>query len=155
MIDFMGMFSNKALVQIFDKYLILKILLWGLLLSLIPLGEVVFLIYLARHMGTSFVPALAGSISFFGFFICYQELKSAGAKVMAKVTEGQYPEKEFAMFAGSFVCAVLFISIGFVTDLLAVFLLFPTLRSTVGSLFTRRSQNRLKELYEYLKLYQV
>ncbi|MFP4561892.1 MAG: FxsA family protein [Spirochaetia bacterium] len=149
------MFSNKALVQIFDRALILKLLLWGLLFSLIPLGEVVLLIYLAGRMGSFFIPALAGSISFLGFFICYQELKTAGSAVMAKVTEGQYPEKEFAMFAGSFVCALLFLSIGFVTDLLAIFLLFPSLRSVVGRLFTERSRNRLKELYEYLKLYQV
>ena len=149
------MFSNKALIQVFDKDLILKLLLWGLLLSLIPLGEVVLLIYLAGRMGTFLIPALAGSISFVGFFICYQELKSAGASVMAKVTEGQYPEKEFAMFAGSFVCALLFLSIGFLTDLLAIFLLFPSLRGAVGRLFTERSHNRLKELYEYLKLYQI
>lgn len=155
MIVFLSMFSNKILVQIFDKDFILKILLWALLLSLIPLGEVVLLIYLTRHLGSFLVPALAGSISFLGFFICYQELKSAGMLVMAKVTEGRYPEKEFAMFAGSFVCAMLFISIGFITDLLAIFLLFPSLRAAVGRLFTERSRNRLKELYEYLKLYQV
>jgi UPF0716 family protein affecting phage T7 exclusion len=149
------MFSNKALVQIFNKDLILKVLLWGLFLSLIPLGEVVLLIYLANRMGSFLVPALAGSISLVGFFICYQELKSAGSHVMAKVTEGQYPEREFAMFAGSFVCALLFLSIGFVTDLLAVLLLFPSLRGAVGRIITERSRNRLKELYEYLKLYQM
>ena len=149
------MFSNKALVQILDRNLILKLLLWGLLFSLIPLGEVILIIYLSSRMGSFLVPALAGSVSFLGFFISYQELKSAASAITAKVKEGQYPENEFAMFAGSLVCALLFLSIGFVTDLLAVFMLFPSLRGVIGRLFTDRSKNRLKELYEYLKLYQV
>jgi UPF0716 family protein affecting phage T7 exclusion len=51
--------------------------------------------------------------------------------------------------------AVFLITPGFITDFLGFLLFIPFFRNKIGNLITRRMESRLKDIYEYLKLYEM
>ena len=55
--------------------------------------------------------------------------------------------------AGLFCGSLMLLTPGFITDIIGFLLLFPSIRDNVGKFVTARVSNKLREIYEYLKLY--
>ncbi len=148
------MLTIRFIIRFFDKRFVLKTLFILLLISLLPLAEIVLLFYLGDYIGNYLILSVVAVTGLLGVFVIFSEAGKSIDKIMEKVREGYYPSDEFAAFAGILLCGVLLVSPGFITDCLGILFLLPTFRRPVGTIITTRMPARLKELYEYLKLYE-
>lgn len=148
------MLTMKALIRFLDRGFILKVLLLIMLYSLLPIGEIVLLLYLRDYLGNYLLVALVASTGLLGLTFAYQQLRGCILAIRRSTDSGVFPRGQFMHLAGAFVGAVLLLTPGFVTDVVGLLLFFPLFRTSVGRAITRRMEERLKELYEYLKLYE-
>ncbi len=88
----------------------------------------------------------------FGIAVTWKLVSSSLRALGARVRSGSYPGEEFALLAGSLITGLLLITPGFVTDAIGLLFLLPVIRRGVGGTITTRMEERLKELYEYMKL---
>ncbi|TFG62974.1 MAG: FxsA family protein [Spirochaetales bacterium] len=147
------MFDTRFLIRFFDKVFILKFLLLGLLISIVPIGEMLFILFTAERIGAFLILAIAAFIGLLGILVVYKQIKLILSSIKSGVAEGVYPEEEFASLAGAVLTALLFLLPGFITDVVAVLFLLPAVKRRVGMALIRNMDTRLKELYQYLKMY--
>ena len=149
------MFEIRALIRFFDTGFILKSLIIVMLISLLPIIEVYIYIFLAGYISTYLmIAALTGS-SLIGLILSYLVIKSTLKIIKQDINEGYYPEKEFYRLAGIFLASILIITPGFLGDLAGLFMLFPGISMKTGYLITRPIEDKMKDLYEYMKLYEL
>ncbi|RKX79558.1 MAG: hypothetical protein DRP87_02650 [Spirochaetes bacterium] len=151
----MAMLNFNTLIKFFDRGFILKLLLIVLLYSTLPLAEIFILLYLGEIIGDYLTLALAALTGLVGVFIAFGEAKNVLTVLKGKIKEGYYPGKEFISLAGIFTGALFLLTPGFITDISGFLLFFPFFRNLVGRIFTHKMEKRLRELYEYLKLYDI
>ena len=143
----------RTLLRFFDRSFITRVLLLALLYSLLPLAEIFLLIYLGDRMGNYFTLALAALTGLIGMLFALRGFRKNLDILKRKIRAGEYPGEEFATLTGIFVAAVLLLTPGFITDVLGLLLFVPVIRNGLGRLLIRLTRTDLKELYEYLKLY--
>ncbi|HUX22027.1 MAG TPA: FxsA family protein, partial [Spirochaetia bacterium] len=138
---------------LFDRGFLLRSLLTLLLISLLPIADIALLFYLSTLLGAFLTIAIVLGAGLFGVFITYREMRRTLVPIRRKVNEGYYPETEFANLAGTIICSILLATPGLIGDLIGLILFVPVLRRKAGRALTRRLEGRMKEIYEYLKLY--
>ena len=149
----LGMLETSFIMRLFQKDFILKLLLLALLYSLIPLAEIFLILHAGGIFGNYLVIAATAAAALLGMLIAFSEIETLIKQVKRKLKSGEYPGKEFMGLAGVFAGALLMISPGFITDAIGLFLFIPVIRNGVGKIITSRMENQLKDIYEYLKLY--
>ena len=147
------MISMKGLIRFVDRNFLLKFLYLSLFYSLIPLGEIALILYLRRYIGFYLLIAAISSTGLLGLGFAWRQISSALGRLRAQVHDGTYPVDEYTDLAGAVVCGLLLLTPGFVTDFFGLLFFFPFLRRLAGRRITKKMDARLKELYEYLKLY--
>jgi len=147
------MFNTGFIMRLFQKDFIFKLLLLALFYSLIPLAEIVLILHVGGIFGNYLVIALTAALSLLGILIAFGEIDALIKQVKRKLKNGDYPGKEFIGIAGVLAGALLMISPGFITDAIGLCLFIPVIRNCVGKLITSKMENQLKDIYEYLKLY--
>lgn len=147
------MFDLGALIRLFDRGFLLRSLLTLLLISLLPIADIALLFYLSTIIGVFVTISIVLAAGLFGVFITYSEMRRTLIPIRRKVNEGYYPEAEFANLAGAIVSSILLATPGLIGDLIGLVIFAPGLRCKVGRAITRRMDGRMKEIYEYLKLY--
>ena len=143
----------RTLLRFFDRSFITRLLLLALLYSLLPLAEIFLLIYLGDRIGNYFTLALAALTGLIGMLFALRGFRRNLEILKTKIRAGEYPGEEFVTLTGIFLAAVLLLTPGFITDVLGLLLFVPVIRSGLGRLLIRLTRTDLKELYEYLKLY--
>ena len=141
-------------MRFLDRGFIIRALLIIMLYSLVLLGEYFLLLYLRTHFETFLIIAVVTSTSLLGLLASLGPIGRALDSVHESINSGYYPQEPFAMLAGTMFTSLLLVTPGLATDLLGAILLIPVLRRLIGRALTRGLQIRLKELYEYLKLYE-
>ena len=149
------MLSMKVLIQFLDRGFVLKVLFLIMLCSLLPVADIFLLLYIRDYIGIYLLVALVASTGLLGLLFAYQQIRAILQALRTSVDDGRYPRMEFMNLAGALVASLLLLTPGFVTDLLGILLFLPLLRVFVGRSVNRRMEGRLKELYEYLKLYDL
>jgi len=147
-----GMIEIRSILRLFDSRSLIKGMLLLLLYSLVPIGELALLLYLGQRWGTYLVLALTAGAGLFGFIVSVRKVRRMTEQIKARVAEGCYPGDEFVRLAGALVGSLLLITPGFITDIIGFLLLFTFPQVWVGRSITRRMEDKLKEVYEYLKL---
>ncbi len=147
------MFTPKTVLGFLERDTMLKLLFFVLLYSILPLAEIVLLVYLGDITGNYLILAVAASTGFVGVFVAFGQLRTTTLRLKAKVAAGQYPGAEFLSIAGVLVGAMFLLSPGFITDLAGLLLFVPAVRNGVGGLIIRKLRVNMKETYEYLRLY--
>jgi len=142
-------------MHLFKKEFILKLLLLALLYSIIPLSETLLILHLGGIFGNYLVLAVAATTGLIGLLVAYGEVEVIIKLIKTKLKEGIYPGKEFISLAGVLTGGLLLLTPGFITDSLGFLLFFPFFRNLVGRIITSRMENSLKDIYEYLKLYEL
>ena len=145
----------KVLLRFFERDFITELHFLMLLYSLLPLSEIVVLLFIGDHLGKYFTLTCAASTGLLGVLVALSQLRAATGSLREKVRGGVYPGSEFVSIAGVLIGGILLLTPGFITDVLGFMLLFPGLRDVIGRLITRRMDKQLKELYEYLQLYEL
>ena len=143
----------RALLRFFDRSFITRLLLLALLYSLLPLAEIFLLIYLGDRIGNYFTLALAALTGLIGMLFALRGFHRNLEILKKKIRAGEYPGEEFVTLTGILLAAILLLTPGFITDVLGLLLFVPVFRSALGRLLLRLTRTDLKELYEYLKLY--
>ncbi len=142
----------KGLIRIVDRTFLLRALYLTLLYSLVPFGEIALLLYLKRYFGNYLLLAVVLFAGLFGGTIAWRLITRALRTVKEQMSAGRYPTEGFAELAGSLFAGLLLVTPGFATNGLGLILVVAVFRRGVGRLITQKMENRLKELYEYLKL---
>ena len=149
------MFEIRTLIRFFDTGFILKFLILVMLISILPIAEVYLYIFLSCRISTYLlIAALTGS-SLVGLIISYSLIKSRLKNIKSVINEGGYPERDFYKLSGLFLAGILLITPGFIGDLLGISILLPGLSQKIGYIITRPIEGKIKELYEYIKLYEL
>ena len=149
------MFEIRTLIRFFDTGFILKFLILVMLISILPIAEVYLYILLSCRISTYLIiSALTGS-SFLGLIISYTLIKSRLNIIKIEIDEGEYPENDFYKLAGLFLAGIFLITPGFIGDLLGIIILLPGISNKMGYIITRPMEYKMKELYEYIKLYEL
>ena len=149
------MFEIKTLIRFFDTGFILKFLILIMLISILPIAEVYLYVLLSSKLSTYLmIAALTGS-SLAGLIISYSLIKYRLKIIKTAIDDGEYPEKEFYILTGIFLAGILLITPGFIGDILGISILIPGISKKVGYILTRPMEDKIKELYEYIKLYEL
>jgi UPF0716 protein FxsA len=135
-----------------DSTFISKLLILGLLYSLIPLAEIFLLIYLGSKIGVFISLALAAFAGLVGMLAALRELRKNLESLRKKTRKGQLPTQEFVNLTAILAASVLLLTPGFITDTMGFLLFVPAIRNAWGRWVLARTRTDLKELYEYLRL---
>jgi len=149
------MLDIKFFLKFFEKDFIAKLLFLMLLYSMLPLGEIVLLLKLGGIIGNYLTLALAASTGLFGVLIALGELRRTIKSIRNEVRNGEYPGDSFTGIFGILTGGVFLLTPGFITDFFGFLLFIPAIRNCIGRFITRIVGTNFKELYEYLKLYDV
>lgn len=149
------MLDTRTLIRFFDTGFILKLLISVMLISVLPIVEVYLYIFLSCRISTYLIIAALTGSSLAGLIISYGLIKSRLKIIKASINEGEYPEKDFYKLTGLFLASMLLITPGFIGDLLGISILFPGISRKIGCILTRPMEDKVKELYEYIKLYEM
>jgi UPF0716 protein FxsA len=142
----------KALVRLVDRAFLLKVLYLALFYSLVPIAEIVLILYLRPHLGNYLLLAAVVSTGLLGLGIAWRQTVKALGSLREQIKSGFYPADEFAYLAGALLGSLLLLTPGFITDILGLFFFLPVIKRSVGRVVTGKIDDRLKELYEYMKL---
>ena len=146
------MLSTKGLMRIIDRQFLLKALYLLLFYSLVPVGEIALILYIEPFLGSYLIIAAVLLTGLLGAGIAWKMVSSSLRALSKQVRSGSYPRDEFSLLAGSIIAGVLLITPGFITDALGLLFALRLFRRVTGKLVTGRMEDRLKELYEYMKL---
>jgi UPF0716 protein FxsA len=149
------MFELNTLIRLFDRGFLLRSLYFLLLFALVPVAEIALLIYLSRLFGVFLVLAVLLATGLFGMVASFGEMKRSLVRLKARVREGSYPDSEFRNLAGTIIASLFLVTPGFLSDLAGLVLFFPAVRRRVGHAVTLRMESKMKEIYEYLKMYDL
>ena len=139
-------------MRIIDRGFLLKALYLALLYSLVPVGEIAFVLYLKTFFSNNLLVAAVLFTGLLGVAVTWRLVSSSLRALNARVRSGSYPGKEFALLAGSLLTGLFLVTPGFITDLVGLLFVLPVIRRSTGGAITMRIEGRLKELYEYMKL---
>ena len=148
-----GMFDTSFIMRLFQKEFVFKLLLLALFYSLIPLVEIFLILYVSGIFGNYLVIAITAAAALLGILIAFGQIDNLIRQVKKRLKNDEYPGKEFVGIAGVVAGALLMITPGFITDAIGLFLFIPVFRNSVGRFLTSKMENQLKDIYEYLKLY--
>jgi UPF0716 protein FxsA len=145
----------RLFFKLLDKDFLFRLIFLFLLYSLVPLSEIMLFLYLGDLVGKYFILALAAVAGLLGVLIALGQVRSTLSGIKKKIRAGEYPGKEFMDLAGILIGSIFLLTPGFITDFLGFLLLVPPIRDGLGRLFVRRLDKRFKEVYEYLRLYDM
>ena len=149
------MIEMQTLIRFADKGFVLKLFLLILLFSLFPIAEVLLFFHAGAKFGNYFVLACAAGTGLLGLVIAVRQSWKTIGRLREKVRNGIYPEREFQYLAGIVAASFLLLVPGFITDALGIIFFLPIFRNPVGRGITRVLGGRLKQAYEYLKIYDL
>ncbi len=149
------MLEIRALIRFFDTGFVLKLLIIVMLASLLPIAEVYIYIFLTDILSSYLIIAALTGSSLIGFLLSYWIIKSKLKTIKNAINDDQYPETDFYKLAGLFLASILIITPGFLGDITGFILLFPGISKKAGHLLTSPIEYKVKELYEYMKLYEL
>lgn len=149
------MLEPRLLLRFLDKEFLVRMVFVLLLYSLVPLGEIMLFLYLGELIGNYLVIALAAVVGLVGVLIGVTQMRRTLDRLRVKVRKGKYPGREFVDLAAMLVSSVLLLTPGFITDMAGFLLLVPVLRQALGRAIARRLDRNFREVYEYLKLYDL
>ena len=125
-----------------------------MLYSLVPFGECFLILVIARYLDANLVFAMVAGTTLLGLVLILRPISQTLATLQQSIDEGYYPAEPFALLAGTLLASVLVLTPGFVTDVLGLLFFIPFIRKMIGRLITKPMHNRMKELYEYIKVYE-
>jgi UPF0716 protein FxsA len=149
------MFDVRVLMKFLDISFILKLLYIVLLCSLIPLVDMLVVLQLAELIPKYILMAFVTASGLAGILISYFSIREVLRQIHYKIRSGYYPRNEVFELVGLLPSAFLLITPGLIGDLIGLLLLIPSLRRVIGQMISGRTEDRFKELYEYLKLYEL
>ncbi len=149
------MMETRTLIRLFDTGYILKFFLIVMLLSLIPFADMWAVLFFDKYIPRYLLLSGIASTALLGLIITFFLIKRLLGLILVNIRDGYYPGVEFFHLIGLLAAGILLLTPGFIGDFIGLLLLIPAFRATVVRLTARKIEDRFKELYEYLKLYEL
>jgi UPF0716 protein FxsA len=149
------MIEMQTLIRFADKGFVLKLFLLLLLFSLFPIAEVLLFFHVGAEFGNYFVLACAVGTGLLGLAVATRQAWKIITRIRTKTKDGEYPRRDVQYLAGILVAGFFLLIPGFITDFLGLLFLLPLFRNPLGRGITRSMEPRLKQAYEYLKVYDL
>ncbi|HDQ13931.1 MAG TPA: FxsA family protein [Sediminispirochaeta sp.] len=149
------MLDIRGLMRFLDINFIHRLLYLLLLCSLLPIIDMFVVLELSGVVPKYFVLAGLSLSGLLGVLLSFLVIKTVLERMHGRIKMGYYPREEFFELLGLLPAAVLLVTPGFFGDLLGLMMLMPSLRRFIGRSLAGRTEERFKELYEYLKLYEL
>jgi UPF0716 protein FxsA len=140
---------------LFDTGYILKLFLTIMLVSLLPFADLWGVLYIDEYVPRYLLLAGIAGTALVGLIITFVLIRRLLAVMRGRIRDGYYPGTDFFHLVGLLISGILLLTPGVIGDALGLILLVPTFRAAVARLLFRRLEDRFKELYEYLKLYEM
>lgn len=150
-----AMLHGNIFLKIIKQNLLVKVLFLSLVYSVIPLTEIILLFILGTYVGSEIILLCAAFTGVVGVLIIVLQIQITLKRLKIKIKKGEYPGKEFISITGVLVGAIFLLTPGFITDFLGFLLFIPIFRNKIGTFITKKLESRLKDIYEYLKLYEI
>ncbi len=145
----------RLIFKLLDRDFLFKLIFALLLYSLVPLAEIFVFIRLGDLLGGYLVMAVAALMGLVGVLIALRQIRISLESLKEKIRGGEYPGKEFVDLLGILLGSVFLLTPGFITDFFGFLLLIPPIRAALSRVIARRMDVKLKEIYEYLRLYDL
>jgi len=151
------MVDVRFLLNFLNRASVGKKLFMLLFIAIFPIIDIWLLIFLGATLSDYYNLLLAGILSFglLGFFISLFTILNELKEIKNMIKNGTYPEKQFYKLAGSFVMALFMVIPGILSTTFGIFMLIPALRTAIGKKITTSFDKDIKEVYEYIKLYEI
>ena len=150
-----AMMEFRLIFKFLDRDFVFKLIFLLLAYSLIPLAEIFLFLYLGDLIGNYLILALAATVGLIGVLLALREIQKTLDNLKKKIRKNQYPGKEFVDLVGILVGSIFLLTPGFITDFIGFLLLIPYFRDILGRVIAKRLDKKFKEIYEYLKLYDL
>jgi UPF0716 protein FxsA len=150
-----AMIEFRLILRFLDREFLVKLIFILLLYSLVPLGEIFLFLFLGDLIGNYLILAIAAVVGLVGILFAVGQIRRTLERLRGKIRRSQYPGKEFVDLAGILVSSVLLLTPGFITDFAGFLLLMPFFREALGRAIAKRMDKSFKEVYEYLRLYDL
>ena len=148
-----GMLDVKSLIRFFDIGFVYRTFSLILLFCLIIIADIVTAIFISGIIGKYIYMAFIVTFSLAGFFLGIGTMSRISKKVKLEVTAGNSPQGEFKSFLGAFIATVLLVVPGVLSGIAGLVVMLPAVRKSLGERLLKNQASRMKELNEYLKLY--
>ena len=145
----------RFFARFLEPAFVVRLLFSLLLVSLLPLAEIVLILFVGDLVGRYLSLAIVAAASLLGALVAARRLRVLLQAARARIRRGDYPAAELVDIAGVLAAGVLLVTPGLVTDALGLLVFVPAVRRAAGRAITRRLQRRLSEVYEYLRLYDL
>jgi UPF0716 protein FxsA len=145
----------RFIVKLLDRDFVFKLIFILLLYSLVPLAEIFLFLYLGDLVGNYLILVIAAMTGLIGVLIALRQVQKILSRLKVKIRRGEYPGREFVNLSGILAGSLFLLTPGFITDFLGFLLLVPPIREALGRLIARKLDGKLKEVYEYLRLYDL
>jgi len=149
------MLETRTLIRLFDTGYILKLFLTIMLISLLPFADLWGVLYIDEYVPRCLLLAGIASTALVGLVITFTLIRRLLADMQGRIRDGYYPGTDFFHLVGLLISGILLLTPGIIGDAVGLILLIPTFRAAVARLLFRKLEDRFKELYEYLKLYEL
>jgi len=149
------MIEFRLILRFLDREFLVKLIFILLLYSLVPLGEIFLFLFLGDLIGNYLILAIAAVVGLVGILFAVGQIRRTLERLRGKIRRSQYPGKEFVDLVGILVSSVLLLTPGFITDFAGFLLLMPFFREALGRAIAKRMDKSFKEVYEYLRLYDL
>ena len=150
-----AMIEFRLILRFLDREFLVKLIFILLLYSLVPLGEIFLFLFLGDLLGNYLILAIAAVVGLIGILFAVGQIRRTLERLRGKIRQSQYPGKEFVDLVGILVSSVLLLTPGFITDFAGFLLLMPFFREALGRAIAKRMDKSFKEVYEYLRLYDL
>ena len=149
------MFEIRTLIRLFDTGYILKLFLSIMLLSLLPFADLWGVLYADEYIPRNLLLAGIASTALIGLVLSFVLIRKLLAAMRERIRDGYYPGNDFFHLVGLLIAGFLLLTPGLIGDAIGVVLFIPAVRLGLARLLFRKLEDQFKELYEYLKLYEL
>lgn len=151
------MIDVRLLMKFLDKDSVIKTLFSLLFLALFSVLDMWLLVFCCITFSSFYNLILATiiAVGLFEFLIIFGVIKLDLSEIKFMIKNGIFPEKQFNKLAGSFIGAWFSATPGILTSVVALFLMFPMIKTACGKSLTKHIRSDIEELYDYIKLYEV
>jgi UPF0716 protein FxsA len=149
------MLETRSLIRFLDPGYLLKGFLLIMLISLLPLGDMYLLTVVNGRIPRFLLFAGVTGTALLGLVLGYVSAVRLLKAMKQRIRDGYYHPADYFQLIGILLAATLLLTPGLIGDILGLIFLLPAFRSGIGRLVAGKMHERFKELYEYLKLYEL
>jgi UPF0716 family protein affecting phage T7 exclusion len=146
------MLSPRLLIMFFRKESLVQIFMWLMGFGILILLDSLTTIWLASRIGAYLAVAAVGIMTWLNLAVVFASLSRHIRIARSEAARAAGADLQFKHICGLVISALLVISPGLLTDLVAWIVYLPPLRLLAGDLLVRRNRHEFDQLHQHLSV---